>query len=772
VWAIFAKDLREVVRNKNTVSVLISGLFIVVFYRYLPSITASIDPPRLWVYDQGNSSLGAFLENSTVVDAWAGAESWTKVEELLREADRPELGLVIPADFDRILEAGGEVTLQGTIMHWVSAQDAAELKQIAEDEIARLLGRRVPISTEGNLLYLLPESTGPGVQASLAALILLAMVGVSLVPHLMMGEKQARTLDVLLASPASEVHVVVAKALTGLVYCLVGGAIALAVNYSIVMHWWLAILGVVCFSLFSIGLGLALGTKIETRAQLSLWSWVIFMPMFIPAIAVLLEGLVPDGVIQVVRFTPTVAFSTVWRYAFARSMSPAEPLALSAYVLLWAVGALGVAVWLMRRRDRQAERGATVRRVAPASPQAGVLKALTPRGARAIQEISVQEEGGAIQSQGLAKLRRLESVVASPRSGVRILWAVFAKDMREALTNKLLLSILVGTMILLLNGAVLPLLVEIRWRPAAIVYDEGRSTLIRALMGRDDFGIRLAESRQEFEDIITSGPGTWLGLVIPPDFDQRAGDPAGIMLEGYAAHWANEDKLTQSTAVFEEELGLATWSEVRINLLGHTLYPATDAGGQIALNLTTVVIAMTVIGAALVPLLMVEEKESHTLDVLLISPARFVEVMIGKAMVGGVYCLLAACVAILFNRQWIVHWDIVLLAAILSAAFTVALGMLVGVLADNPTSAALWVGPILLIVLGPAIAQFFASPTWPTIVHDVLPWMPGSLMLNLYRLSVAGEVPGSLLLANAAALAGMAGAVYLLVGWRIRRLYR
>lgn len=756
VWAIFAKDLREVIRNKNTLSVLLSGLFIVAMYRILPSISGGIAPTRVWIYDQGQSGLAAFLENSAAFEAPAGIESLGKVEELLRESDVPELGLVIPADFDQRLEAGENVTLQGYLMSWVGPEDAAALTQTVEEEIARLLGRRVPIQTEGNLLDLMPDSTGPGLPAALAAVFLLTMIGANLVPHVMMAEKQGRTLDVLLVSPAGESHVVIAKALTGMVYCLIGGAVAMAVNHNIIVHWWLAILGVVCFSVFAVAVGLALGTKVETRAQLSVWSWVVYLPMFVPAVLVLLEGLVPDGVIQVMRFTPTVAFCTIWRSAFARSMSPLVPLGWLGYVLLWAGAVMGLAVWLMRQRDRQAEGHLATRAVPPAKSLGGA----GPDAARPMQ-------AGA-QPARVA----LGGVAAAPRSGRRILWAILAKDLREALSNKLLLSILIGCALVLLNGAVLPLLIEFQWKPSAVVYDEGRSTLIRGLMARDDFRIRLAESRDEFEETITDGPGTWLGLILPADFDQRAGDPTGIGLEGYVAHWADENKVRESTALFEEQLGLAAWSMVHIDLQGHELYPTADVGGQLSINLLTAMIAIAAIGVGVTPLLLVEEKETHTLEALLASPAHFSEVVLGKALVGCVYCLLAASVALAFNARYIVHWEVVLLTAVMSAAFVVALGMLIGILADNPTSAAIWATPILLILLGTTVAQFFMNPTWPAALREGLRWAPGSAMINLFRLSLTGEVSSSLLWGNVAALAGAACAVYLLVVWRMRRLSR
>lgn len=772
VWAILAKDLLEVLKNKTTLSVLLSAMFIVVMYRTLPSLAYGQDAPQLRVYDAGSSALVAFLEDSQVLEVRTGYESEEAMKARLANADLPEMGLVLPADLDQILESGGEPTLQGYVMHWVEAEEAAELKRAVEGEIARLIGRRLPINIEGNLVNSDPESSGLGMMASAAAVFLLTMIGVSLLPHLLMAEKQSRTLDVLMASPASEFHVVVAKALTGLFYCLIGGAVALAINHNLVMHWWLAVLTVLCFSLFVIPLGLGLGVKIETRAQLSLWAWVLIIPLFTPVVLIMPKGLFPEALVRVVRFVPTVVSLNVLRYAFADPISLGAPLMGLAWILAWAVAALGGVVWLMRRRDRGVETSVTIQREASAAPSGTVrslfhpLAGILSRAGRPRALDDSRSQGG----------RAVGSVVAgggsSPRSGLRILTAIVAKDLREALQNKLLLSILLGTALVVFNGAALPLLLEARSKPSAIVYDAGRSTILRALSTGDGFRLAVTDSREEFEEAITAGPETWLGLIVPADFDQRAGDGGVIDLDGYVAHWADPEKIRQWTALFEKQLSLATWGTVRIDLAGHELYPSADVGGQISINLTTLIVAVSAIGVALVPVLLIEEKESHTLEALLVTPARFLEVLVGKALVGSVYCLIAVSVVVLLNQKWILHWEIVLLATILSAAFAVAIGLFVGILAENPTSAAFWGGPLLLVMIMPAMAGFLINPSWPEIVREAVSWLPGSLMLNLYRLSVAGEVPLERLWSNAAALAAMAGAIYLLVGWRIQKLDR
>lgn len=770
IWAITAKDLREVLRNKNTLSVLFSALFIIVMYRMLPTLARGNEPTNVLIYDEGNSALPAYLENSQVIEAWTGYEDPDHMKRKLANGDVPELGLVVPGDFDQVLESGGAPVLQGYVLYWVGEESVENLVAEVENEVARQLGRQVPINTTGNVVYMAPDSHGIGMQAAAGTVFLLTMIGLSLISHLMLAEKKPHTLEVLLVSPASEWHIVISKALTGLFYCLLGGAVALAINQDVVVHWWLAILSLVVFSLFAISLGLLLGIKIDNRGQLTLWAWVLILPLFLPVMFVMVEELFPDRLIQVSQLVPTSIFFNLLRYSFAEPISIGRPLLGLAWIFIWSVAGLGAVVWSIRRRDRDTGRAAT-----------GLAGFLTSQSLRRLIELLLN---------GIPKMQRshpptpeqfessdpalmdIGMTQAKPYNGWRIIRAIAAKDMLEALKNKIILSILLGSVLIVVNGALLPMLLERGTKPSLVVYDQGRSTILRALSGEEKFRLAIVESQEEMGTFISEGPGTWLGLVIPEDFDQNAGADQVIKLEGYVAHWANAEKTNQWATFFEEQLGQATWSTVQIDLTGHELYPPADAGGQISINITTLIIAVTAIGVALVPMLLVEEKESHTLEAVLISPAKFNQVIIGKALVGLIYCLIAAGVVIIFNRHRIVHWDIVLLASLLTAAFAVAMGILVGVLSDNPTSAAFWAGPLITVMLAPLIVQFFAYENWSSWIQILLAWMPGTLMLNLYRLSTAGEHLFLPFLSSAAALGAMAGVLFLLAGWRVQRLNR
>jgi len=68
--------------------------------------------------------------------------------------------------------------------------------------------------------------------------------------------------------------------------------------------------------------------------------------------------------------------------------------------------------------------------------------------------------------------------------------------------------------------------------------------------------------------------------------------------------------------------------------------------------LVTLFLSMGLIitGVYVVPAILVEEKEKHTLEAVLVTPASFPDLVAGKALVGIVYSLLSAGIVLLLNH--------------------------------------------------------------------------------------------------------------------------
>jgi ABC-type multidrug transport system permease subunit len=307
-----------------------------------------------------------------------------------------------------------------------------------------------------------------------------------------------------------------------------------------------------------------------------------------------------------------------------------------------------------------------------------------------------------------------------------------------------------------------------RNNPAVIVYDPGRSTILRALAASEDLRLGITDSQEEMEEIVSESPDLLLGLVVPQDFDSLAGSSELIELDGYVVHWADSEKIKQRVEFFQDQLGGATWGTVQINISEQKLYPPAELEGQTSMFVLMVTIVILTMGIALVPLLLVEERVAHTLEVLLVSPARIHEVVGGKALAGGFYCLLAVIVVFFLNRFLVVNWGVALLAVLLGGAFAVAVGLLVGILSDNPTTVGLWGAMLLLSLLGLTMMNAFTNINWPPIIQTLLDYLPTVALAELIGYSLAGEFPLAQMWTNSAALLAAAMIVFGLLIWRLR----
>jgi ABC-2 type transport system permease protein len=351
VLAIAAKDLVEAIKNKNTLAVILPVLFIVLVYRYLPSITHRDDSARVFVYDPSESSFGARMGESPFLNVYFSS-SVERMKLGVSESDYPELGLILPPDVDEELAAGSSLQLQGYIVHWVRDDQARELELLVEEELTALADQPVEIEVDHESIYPVVESSGLSMLMGLSLTFTAVMLGVSFLPHLMLEEKINRTMDVLMVSPARPFELALGKALVGMAYAMVIGVIGIAIYGNLITQWGVALVLYFAGALFMISVGLLLGSLLENRQQLMLWAWVILIPFLIPTFLVIMRGLIPDAAIEIMRWIPSVVLS--------RSLSAAtvEVVAISDYLieliilLAGSMIMLGLVAWVLKRQDR------------------------------------------------------------------------------------------------------------------------------------------------------------------------------------------------------------------------------------------------------------------------------------------------------------------------------------------------------------------------------------------------------------------------------------
>jgi ABC-type multidrug transport system permease subunit len=130
--------------------------------------------------------------------------------------------------------------------------------------------------------------------------------------------------------------------------------LVLVVNAALIVHWDIAVLAVLCGSLFTVSIGLLLGVILNSRQQLILWSAVLMFPLFIPVIAseILPDIQAPALAQQIVSLIPTVAVAEAIRWALSGSVPWAEIGIGLAVTIACAIPLLVAVAWAVRRSDR------------------------------------------------------------------------------------------------------------------------------------------------------------------------------------------------------------------------------------------------------------------------------------------------------------------------------------------------------------------------------------------------------------------------------------
>ena len=351
----------------------------------------------------------------------------------------------------------------------------------------------------------------------------------------------------------------------------------------------------------------------------------------------------------------------------------------------------------------------------------------------------------------------------------QVIWTIAAKDILDAIKNKTVLSVVLGMAMMVLSAQALPLLIKIADKDRLVIYDASGSGRVADWRASDQLVITEAESRAELEATLARLNSEVLGLILPADLDERtpAGEP--LVLEGYVV-WSARRAAGKLASNAEFHLQVLVGRPVSIHLDGNVIYPPAGDDGQLGMVAMVLVIVMTTMGIFLVPYLIFEEKQQHTMDALLVSPATAGQITAGKALAGLFYCLLAMLVAVAFNYTVVVRWDILLLTAICGSLVAIAMGLLMGSLFESAQQMSLWAGLPLVFLFAPVLLT--GDARLPAALRAILPWLPTAVMAQNLALSFTNLATWDTVLPNLATLVAWSLPFFLTVAWIVRRADR
>jgi ABC-2 type transport system permease protein len=768
-WVIAAKDLREAIKNRATLTVIGVAIFTVLLYRLMPGLTGGTHAPELIVYDAGQSQTINQLENGTAFYL-VTFPNQTQMENRLAASEAAYLGLAIPADFDQNAAASKVQELQGYTIYWASPGKITSMRQAAEAELTRLAG--APVHIKPDLIRIFPSMTqnSLGNWAALAFVFTVMMISIQLIPNLMLEEKNTHTLYALRVSPASAWELAVGKVLAGGFYVLLSAAVVLVAYRGFMLHLLPFMFASLAGALFMVLVGLWVGLKVDSGGQLSMFVIVLILLLFIPVVVYQLSDLFGGNLGRMLGWMPTNLMFRLVQAAFGQPIQSAAVLLDTIILLAWAL-VVGVGlVWQIKRMDRSPSRKIRIIRKQSASTEAVI-----PSQSVVSMNSSIRASTGKPTSATSAKipvvawkpLQRSQNKIKP----LRILGAIILKDLREALHNKVVLAILITSLMMVVVNSSLPLLLKYRSASLIFVVDPGSSQVLRSLKNNTALTIRPVGNQVQLEQALSASLQTSLGVVLPVDFDQRLAKGETVWLTGYAIHWVDLAKVKNLAEKFQNALNQANAGQVAFTSETRRVYPAEGFSGQPFMIGMIMILLLLTMGIALTPVLVIEEKENHTIDALMVSPAKPQHIVIGKAMVGVVFGLLTAAVILSTNSYLFVHWDVILLAIMVCLVFSVSLGLLLGAFCENPATLGLWGVLVMLFLIGSILATAFQGTGMPQWLSDLLRWLPGTAMLKLVNQSMTGTPDAWVLLSNASVLVTL-GLLFLGItvrkvkGWR------
>jgi len=345
-----------------------------------------------------------------------------------------------------------------------------------------------------------------------------------------------------------------------------------------------------------------------------------------------------------------------------------------------------------------------------------------------------------------------------------IAWAIARKDIGDALRHKgtraNILLMLVMVVFLYGMSTIRP------WDKSieVVVYDEGDSGLFEGTVELSDgYEIRHIEVSSLGQMQRNMRYEQW-GLVVPADFEQTLGSGREAVLTGYLL-WVNRGKVAELEALYSSKLGELLGQPVRVKIGENIVIPSPEIGTtmvNVHILFATLFVAML-----LVPALMLEEKSAKTLDALLVSPASTGQVVMGKALAGLFYVSLTGGLSFALNWAYVTNWGLALLGFLLCASFSIGLALAVGSLARTPQQLAIWLAPIMILLIVPSVFAGFYDLT-PGL-KTIFSWLPTTALVNIIQYSFSSSAPLDQLLTNLAVALVSTALVFTAVVWKVRR---
>jgi ABC-2 type transport system permease protein len=351
VAAIAQKDLIDAIRNRYLLVALLTPLSVALLLRVMLPGANNLNNLTIVVHDPDRSALVSQLRavpHIKLVDTDSPASARSEVEKVKAAG-----AFVVPANFDADVAAGKQPDLTVYVNNKKNNIEQASFRQFVNRQVEALVQRPPP--AEINWLDVHEETGAPTnrdinlSQMMLPLLLVLTfgMTGALVVPLLLVEEKEKRTMDFLLTSPATLTEVIGGKAFTGVVYSVLIAGVLLGLNRHLISNWPMTVLTIMLGILLIVAIGLVMGSLFQTTMQVNTWASLALLVLLAPSFP--LPGS-PAVLEAAMYFVPTYYFVEALKMSLAGTVS-SKVWGHLAVVLACTVAAFFAVTWALRREQ-------------------------------------------------------------------------------------------------------------------------------------------------------------------------------------------------------------------------------------------------------------------------------------------------------------------------------------------------------------------------------------------------------------------------------------
>lgn len=366
-----------------------------------------------------------------------------------------------------------------------------------------------------------------------------------------------------------------------------------------------------------------------------------------------------------------------------------------------------------------------------------------------------------------------QSAAASKsRKQWHVTWAIVRKDLLELRHNVQLLVILGVPFVVFFIYRLLTIGVETETKLGIAVLDQGQSQLVTLLETLPELEVQRVTTIQNLTQL--ADDEAMQGIVIPADFDERVVQGEQPVLTVYLnTRTGSRTEVERFRRLLQEQVLSLAGKSLGAEIVWDDAAAITHRAPfseQVALNgyLFTVVLTMALYmaGTNLVAHFIAEEKEKHTLDNLLTSPAQISTFVAAKTIIGLLLAGLIFALMTLFNGGLTGNWSIFVLFCVLASLAYVALGILTGLWSENTKQCNIWSSLMMFVVLMPSWFGSFmdVGEPWYTLFRLI----PTHYLVTALTDSLEARVTWGDVIPNLLICLGTALFLWLAVGWMVR----